>query len=76
MGNRLRLLVANSLKAEPPYAGQAPVTLSFYGSTGVKNARGGENARGWSLCSLGRKAGQLNSPEARQLGCEGQPAYQ
>lgn len=47
MGNHLRLLVANSLKAEPPYAGQAPVTLSFYVSTGIKKCQGMEPVLPW-----------------------------
>lgn len=47
MGNGLCLLVANSLKAEPPYAGQVPVTLSLYVNTGIKKCQGMEPVLLW-----------------------------
>lgn len=72
MGNRLHLLVANSLKAEPPYAGQAPGTLSLYVSTGIKKMSGD----GACAALVGAQDSIFNSLVGRQRGCEGRPAYQ
>lgn len=67
MGNHLHLLVANSLKAEPPYAGQVPVTLSLYVSTGIKKMP----RDGACAALVGKQDSIFNSLVGRQLECEG-----